>query len=123
MTLRECIDKLDGLKPNQYSEEEKVRWLASLEANIYFDIIMTHEWEKLPEYTPYTMKDLDKTMLAPFPYDEVYLSYLKMKVDEENQETTRYNNSATLFNAHLDNYAKFINKTQKPTTDARFRFY
>lgn len=123
MTIRECIDKLDGLKPNQYSEEEKVNWLSQLDANIYHDIILSHEWKKVPEFKPYTIDDLDKELIAQFPYDEVYLAYLKMKVDEENQETSRYNNSASLYNAHLDNYAKFINMTHKPVRRSVFRFY
>lgn len=123
MTLRECIDKLDSLKPNQYSEEEKVRWLAFLEANIYNDLILTHDFGEVIEYTPYTVDDLDKELIAQFPYDEVYLSFLKMKVDEENQETTRYNNSAMLYNSHLDNYAKYVNKNYKHKSRPPFRFY
>ena len=125
MTLRECIDKVDGLKPNQYSVEEKVKWLASLESNIYTDIILSHEFKRDDQrsYEPYTTEDMDVEMIAKFPYDEVYVAYLKMKIDEENQETARYNNSASLFNAHLDNFAKYINKTHRPKNHAHFRFY
>lgn len=122
MTIRECIDRVDGLKPNQYSEEEKVRWLDVLDRNIYNDVILTHEGCR-KEFDGYTTDDTDKELLAENPYDELYVAYLKMKIDEENQETSRYNVSAAMFNSYYDNYAKWYNKHHKPISRSKFRIW
>jgi hypothetical protein len=53
-------------------------------------------------------------LIAPSPYDRLYTAYLKMKIDEENGETARYNNSATMFNSYLLEYKKHYNKTHMP---------
>lgn len=123
MTIRECIDRLDGLKPNQYQEETKIRWLSILDSEITTNIIYTHHLlpgEEYKDFEPYTTQDLDKPLIAPFPHDEMYIAYLEMKIDEANKETARYNNSAILFNAYYDNFAKAYQKIHKPINKARF---
>ena len=129
MTLRECIDQVDKVKPNQYSEEIKVRWLNEVEYSVFHDILLTHKpplWKKKEnwaKYTEYSMEDMDKTLLAPFPYDSLYPAFIKMKIDQENQETDRYNVSATMFNAFFDDYAKHINKTRMPVGRNAYHIY
>lgn len=121
MTIREAIDKVDSLKPNQYHTEDKLRWLSDLDMNIFRDIILTHEHPKcLKPFMGYASEDLDHSLIAPAPYEELYIAYLKMKIDEENGETQRYNNSATMFNAYYENYAKWINKTLRPLSRSGF---
>lgn len=124
MTIREVIDRLDGLKPNQYQDEDKLRWLSDLDQQIYTDILLTHEFEgELKEFVPYTIDDMDHSLIVKRPYDELYVAYLKMKIDEENAETGRYNNSATMFNAYYDNFAKYWNKTHLPINKSNIRFW
>ena len=129
MTLRECIDQVDKMKPNKYSEEDKVRWLSEVEHSVYHDIILTHKPPrfKKPEewvrYSQFTTDDMDKELIAPFPYDNLYPAFLKMKIDEENQETARYNVSAVMFNSYFDNYAKHINLTRMPAGRNAYHIY
>lgn len=124
MTLQEAIDRIDGLKPNQYQVEDKVRWLSDLDMNIYRDVILTH-WHKPDKklFMGYTMEDLDTKLIADDPYTELYVAYLGMKIDEYNNETQRYNNSATMFNAYYENYAKHINKTRRPINHGFIRIW
>lgn len=35
MTIRECIDKCDRLRPNAIDDMEKVEWLEELDRNLY----------------------------------------------------------------------------------------
>jgi hypothetical protein len=44
-----------------------------------------------------------------------------MKIDAENGETARYNNSASLFNSYMMEYRKFYNKTHIPLSDSEKR--
>ena len=124
MTLQEAIDKVDGLKPNQYSVEDKISWLSQLDMNIFRDVIMSHEHPRdIKPFMGYTSEDLDHNLIAEEPYTELYVAYLAMKIDEYNGETQRYNNSATMFNAYMENYAKWINKTRKPISRGNLRIW
>jgi hypothetical protein len=53
-------------------------------------------------------------MIAPNPYDRLYLYYLMMQVDLHNQELDKYNNSVRLFNEAFSNFAAFWNRAYMP---------
>lgn len=125
MTVKECIDKVDSVKPNQYSIEEKVDWLSFLDRKIIEDVLKTHE-DYDPKYDTFPGYSADKLadgMIVEAPYDSIYVAFLKMKIDEENGETTRYNNSATLYNSYLTEYKKHYNKHHKPLGTQTLRIY
>jgi len=117
MTVRECINSVDALKPNQFGDEEKVRWLRLLDQMIYVNVIQTHEMnegEEIGRFPAYTVEDMDHALIAQTPHDELYVAYLKMKIDEENGETARYNNSAAIYNMHFAEFTKWYNRTHMP---------
>ena len=133
MRIEECINRVDSVKPNHYGVEEKVRWLSYLDASIKREIIDTHEQpvpaeentiivigdgeiteEGSTEFNGYTPDDMTAELLVPFPFDELYVAYLKAKIDEENGETARYNNSAATFNGLLMDYEKAYNRDHMP---------
>ena len=116
MTIKEVIDIVDSIKPNQYSIEDKVRWLSFLDRAIIEDVIKTHEGYEgqYDDFEGYSPNKTDVTLIAEAPYDLLYEAYLKMKIDEENGETARYNNSATMFNSYYEGYCKYYNKHHLP---------
>lgn len=125
MTIKECIDLVDNVKPNQYSIEDKVAWLSFLDGLIINDVLKTHEGydRKYDEFDGYSADRLSTKLIADHPYDTMYTAYLKMKIDEENGETARYNNSATMFNSYLGVYKKYYNKTHLPVNENIMRIY
>ena len=125
MTIEECINIIDSLKPNQYSIEDKVRWLSFLDGTIINDIIKTHEnTDNITEtFEEYTSNDTSVEMIVGKPYDQMYVEYLKMKIDEENGETARYNNSSTMFNAYLLEYKKHYNKMHLPKQENTLKLF
>ena len=50
MQLLEAINKIDALKPNTYSPDEKIWWLSELDGMIKKEIIDTHEGGKSVEF-------------------------------------------------------------------------
>ena len=117
MTIREAIDRADVNNINQYSIEDKVRWLSILDNLIVIDIYSRHDRNKGEEeinFIPYTSEDVDKSLLVPFPYDELYVSYLDMKICEANHETERYNNAVVLYNSYFDDYSHMYHRTHLP---------
>ena len=116
MTVKDCIDLVDGIKPNQYTIKEKVMWLSFIEGIIINEVLKTHEGYdgKYDLFEGYSEEKLSVPLIVQSPYDRLYTEFLKMKIDEANGETARYNNSMVLFNSYMDEYRKYYNKTHMP---------
>ena len=116
MTIKECIDIVDNSKPNQYSLREKVMWLSFIDEIIINEVLKTHEGYdgRYDDFSGYSEDKISVPLIVQSPYDRLYPAYLKMKIDSENGETARYNNSAALFNSYYMEYRKFYNKTHIP---------
>ena len=116
MTIKDCIDIVDNIKPNQYTIKEKVMWLSFIEQIIINEVLKTHEGYdgRYDDFEGYSEDKLSVTLIVPSPYDILYQEYLKMMIDKENGEIARYNNSMTSYNAHMLEYRKYYNKTHMP---------
>ena len=116
MTIKDCIDIVDNIKPNQYTTREKVMWLSFVDETIINDVLKTHEGYdgRYDLFEGYTEDKLSAVLIVQSPYDRLYTQYLKMKIDLENGEMARYNNSSALFNTYLLEFKKYYNKTHMP---------
>ena len=126
MTIQEAIAGIDERKPNTVPEETKLRWLEELDWEIFRDVLLTHAGT-VPEFTGYPgdMSQEDReaaVLLAPAPYDSMYLYCLESHIDYENGETGRFNNSNAMFRAVFDAYRNWYNRTHRPLARA-VRFY
>lgn len=50
MTVKEVIETVDALRPNEIAAEDKRKWLYELESRIYEDLYVTHEHEGIEFY-------------------------------------------------------------------------
>jgi hypothetical protein len=115
MTIMGAINHLDAVKPNGYSQVEKIRWLSQLDGVIKTEIIDTHEGGEKITFKEYNeMTPLTEELLVPHPYDEVYIRWLEAQIDYANGEYGKYNNSITMYNTALSAYEKYYNRTHKP---------
>ena len=116
MTIKECIDIVDSIKPNQYSVIDKVRWLSFIDKLIINDVLKTHDGYdgRYDNFTEYSTDKLSVQLIADSPYDRLYIAFIKMQIDGENGEMSRYNNSANIFNTYMTEYRKYYNKTHMP---------
>lgn len=123
MTITEAIRKVDAMKPNSYTESEKVAWLSKLDGAIKKEIIDTHEdgenivFDGYNENTP-----TDTELLVKAPYDDIYLYWLESRIDYYNGEYGRYNNSVTTYNAAYATYERFYNRAHMPKGN-KFKFF
>jgi hypothetical protein len=123
VTIIEAINRIDILKPNTYTQIEKVRWLSTLDGIIKKEIIDTHEGFEAVVFNGYDdTTPVTTELLVPSPYDEIYLYYLESKIDYFNGEYGRYNNSITMYNNALNTFEKYYNKQHRPTARKRFIF-
>jgi hypothetical protein len=127
MTPNKAIEKVDRVKPNSYSEEDKLGWINELEGMVkrlvfQWDEKYLKELEakyKSGELTEEQYKelvdktklyaypdDMDKELLIQAPFDDVYTLFLEAKIDYYNREYSNYNNSAMMFEAQFSEYKK-----------------
>ena len=114
MTIIEAINSTDALKTNAVTQSDKVKWLSRLDWRIKRDIIDTHEGGSI-SFSGYDDDTaLDTELLAPAPYDEMYLRWLEAQMDYANGEYDRYNNSITMFNTAYSDYERYYNRMNMP---------
>lgn len=122
MYIAQAIETVDRLKPNAYSREEKVKWLSDVDAQIYREIILTHtpQGDAFKGYDGST--DIETTeLIAPNPYDELYIFALKRQIDLNNEEYAKYNNDCLLFNSAYTNFYDWYNREHESVGEAAFR--
>ena len=115
MTIAEVISKVDSLKPNTYTPEDKVDWLSNLDARVKTQIIDAHEGGENIVFNGYdSLADQDTVLLVPAPYDEMYIRWLEAQIDYHNSDDDRYNNAIILFNNAYEGYKKHYTRTHMP---------
>ena len=124
MTIAEAISKVDALKPNTYTPEDKVDWLSALDSRVKSQIMDAHISHCHIHFYGYdSVLDQETELLVPAPYDEMYLRWLEAMIDYHNSEDDRYNNAITLFNNAYEGYKKHYTRTHMPISKgSRFVF-
>ena len=74
--LYDFIAECDTLYPNTVSYSQKKKWLDKLE-------------KKLREKFTVTFDFVIEDTVAPYPYDDIYVEYLKMKCAEASGDIVR----------------------------------
>lgn len=115
MTIIEAIQAVDSLKPNTYSQPEKIQWLSELDGTIKAEIIDTHEGGEDIVFNGYDVNTpLETELIVTAPYDRIYKSWLESRIDYANGEFTRYNNSVTVFNTDYLSFQRAYNRKHMP---------
>lgn len=124
MKVREAIELADTMRPNQFDESVKIKWLSKLDGMLFEEIFKTHEGCPAESFTPYTELDGEKELLVPPPYDQdVYNYFLQAQMDAENGEMNKYNQSITLYNNAAKLFMDWYNRTHMPLpAKTAFRF-
>jgi hypothetical protein len=123
MTILEAVHKIDTLKPNSYTQPEKIKWLSTLDGIIKSEIIDAHEGGEDVVFEGYhDDSDLDTVLLVPAPYDDVYIRWLEARIDYANGEYGRYNNSLKAYNDAYQLYERYYNRKHMPKGKS-FKFF
>lgn len=123
MTIIEAINHVDTVKPNIYGQTEKIKWLSDIDGMIKAEIIDTHEDGHDISFNGYNEATaLTQQLLAPAPYDKLYIYYLEMKIDYANNEYGKYNNTLSMYNEAYKAFQRYYNGRHKPKSSGRFLF-
>lgn len=125
MNIRDVLDQVDTLKPNQFDEAQKIYWLSQLDRRVYLDVIETHEKDEdtpggFAGYAPDV--DQDTELLVQEPFSDIYRWYLEAMIDLGNGEQGKYQNSMLLFNTAWADFARDYHRKHRPIGQRAMRF-
>ena len=121
MTIQEAIDRIDSLKPNKYTVEQKLAWLSELDGMIFHELMLTHENPAVDTFSGYEdCTAMDTQLLAPHPYTEIYQHFLAMQMDLANAELQKYQNDKALFNSTYTTFSDYYTRTHMPVQKVRY---
>lgn len=97
-TMNTVIEYVDRVKPNAYTNEDKYKWLNTVEGLVSREVLK----DDAPEYN--LPEDADIPLLVASPYDDIYHLYVSAMIDFYNREYNDYNNAILMFQERLDQY-------------------
>ena len=107
-TLQQALTRIDTICPNAWDDAAKLLWLNECESMIQTRILGTAP-EACITYDADTARST--ALLVPAPFDRLYVYYVIAMCDYAAHETAHYADSMMLFNAALDEYAKWYQRT------------
>jgi len=108
-TMNSVIEYVDRVKPNAYSDEDKCRWINTIEGLVSREVLN----DDAPEYS--LPEDADTPLLVASPYDDIYPLFVSAMIDFYNREYNDYNNTALMYQERLDQYKAWIIRTSTYT--------
>ena len=115
MTIIEAINKIDTLKPNSYTQLDKIKWLSELDGTIKIEIIDTHEGGRDIIFEGYDDNtNINTKLLVSAPHEDIYIKWLESKIDYNNAEYGKYNNSSIAFNSAYSAFERYYNRHNMP---------
>ena len=120
MTVMEAINHVDAVKPNGYTQREKIKWLSPLDGVIKKEIIDTHEGGENIIFKGYDESSLLCQLIVEAPYDEVYIRWLEAMIDYANGEYKKYNNTIMMYNNIFRSFTSAYHREHKPINEAKF---
>jgi len=110
-TINKVLSRVDGLKVNPYSAEQKIAWISELDGKISLEVL------KQETAVAYTTANVDTELLVPPPHDNLYDYYLYAQIDFHNGDIGQYNNDMMLFHDAFSDWKKYRIRTNGTNCD------
>lgn len=123
MTLQEALNEIDEKKPNMMSTARKIRYISDVEGKLHKEILMKHEHDEEDETCPTydTNTNANTTeLLVPNEYADLYIYYVLIKIDEDNQEEDKENNDRLRFEKAWREFGDYWTREHMPLQPAQY---
>lgn len=100
MTINTLLAKVKDEKPNSFGDERLIAFINEIEIEVAEQLHV----EPAPEYEN-TEESRSEALLAPAPYDRLYVSYVKSQIDYANEEYESYENNRA---QHVQDFRDFV---------------
>ena len=108
MTALKALEIFNNETENEISDELKKQWLSELDIKIAGEINNGRKGLSKNAFLP--ENDLIIQLVAVEEFSEIYISYLRMKMNYMLGEIERYNNSAAIFNRLYYEMSSFVSR-------------
>ena len=108
MTALKALEIFNNETENEISDELKKQWLSELDVKIAGEINKGRNSLSQIGFLP--EKALTTELTAVEEFSEIYISYLRMKMNYMLGEIERYNNSAAIFNRLYYEMSNFVSR-------------
>ena len=98
MTINTLLEKIKDEKPNSFGDERLIAFINEIEVEVA-------EQLKMDNIPVYTTDDMATALIAPAPYDKLYVSYVKAMIDYANEEYASYENNQM---QHVQDFRDFV---------------
>ena len=123
MKICEAISQINSLKPNTYSDKQKIYWLNQLESMVKRLVIDTHEGGDQIAFDGFNENTSVETQLfIPSPFDMAYIYWLEAQIHYANEDIDMYNSAIMMFNATFSEYKADYKRNHATKGTGRFRF-
>ena len=123
MTIFQACTQVDALKPNAYSQRQKIQWLSRLEAMVKRLVIDEYVGgENIPFEEFKENVDTGKELYMPAPFDAAYLYWLEAQIHYANEDIDQYNGAMMLFNSVFNEYKAYYKRNHVAKGTGRFLF-
>lgn len=115
-TLHGIIEEIDALVENDFSDEQKTKWLDELERKIFANIMLVAE----VDYTPLVWDEHnDIELFADAMHDEIYVAWLAAQIYLWQREFPEYDVHISRYGRYWDDYSAFIAHNYEPANYVR----
>lgn len=122
MTVKEVLDTVDSLRPNEIGKADKLGWLMDIESRIYEDIYLTHEHNGISFTDTEKIGTDDSTVLfVKRPFSEIYILFLCSLIDFYHAEYERYANDEALYETLYDEFCRYWNARHMSNVKTRMK--
>lgn len=124
MKINDAISKCDNIYPNTISNGDKVDLLSQLDGSVKAEIFDKYASDEEVEFSGYTEDtSMDTALLVPFPFDNIYVSWLVAHMYLLMDEHGKYNDWLLIFNSEWDSFARYYAQTHVPKAPDHFTYF
>ena len=109
-TLEEVITRVDSLKPNAFTNEQKTEWINKVESRVQTEI-MDLEPDEITIYD--YEKDHATELIVKLPYRDIYDFFVMRMIDFMAGDIRSYSNSMMMYNSAFDACRKALRQKHK----------
>ena len=119
MRVQDAIEKADRLRPNRFSDMEKIEWLSILDGQVYDEVISRYEENVDVVFDGYDEEHMNEDLLIPDTYAKVYVDYLMAQIDFYNRDMGMYNNQIAVFSNGYQDFKNWYIRNHMPMQPKR----
>lgn len=109
-TFLDVVTAADGIMPNNFSQQQKRKWVYDLELKIRYFMSMYEETDYDDTFT----KSENANLILGFEGSDIYVYYLLSMMDMANSDTQMYNNHTAMYNSLMTDWQKKYRRQNIP---------